>query len=219
MRYSGLICLALFALLPSLALGVDYRVEELAEPAPSDAVSADVAATLAPAGLRVFRGETRVICDIWLCQAWPVADFKAKGDVIYPLTPGQLIGVVRYARKASDFRDQDIADGVYTLRYSQQPVDGAHVGTSPTRDFLLLLPAAEDTKPAPIEYKPLTKLSAQAAGTTHPCLLSLQRVAGEDPVRHNEDRDWWLVRLKGKLTKGDESQPLELDLVVEGVAE
>ena len=41
----------------------------------------------------------------------------------------------------ADFRDQGIPAGTYILRYSQQPVDGAHVGTSTTRDFLALLPA------------------------------------------------------------------------------
>src|SRR5256885_12271604 len=34
-----------------------------------------------------------------------------------------------------------------SLRYEMQPNDGDHLGTAPTRDFLLALPAANDPDP------------------------------------------------------------------------
>src|SRR5262245_14902975 len=120
------------------AVAADHHVEALAEAAPADAISPDIAALLNTEGVRLVRGSNRAVCDLWLCKEWPLTTFDS-GELLYPFEPGQLIGVVRYPRKGSDFRDQPIADGVYTLRYAQQPVDGAHVGTSPTRDFLLLV--------------------------------------------------------------------------------
>jgi hypothetical protein len=218
MRTLGLGLAFLFVVTCS-ATAADHRVEPLAESAPADALSTNIAATLAPEGVRVIRGESRAICDIWMCQDWPVQALEPGANLIYPLTPGQLVGVIRFPRKGSDFRDQDIAAGVYTLRYGQQPVDGAHVGTSPTRDFLLLLPAADDTSTDVIPYEQLADLSAKAAGTAHPCLLSLQRTEGDQPIRHLSDRDWWLVRLNGKITKDGQSKELPLDLVVVGQAE
>lgn len=217
----------LFALLVMLSAvstvqAVDHKVEPLDESFPVDAVSEDIAKQLQTKGLRVIRGASRTVCDVWLCKEWAASDVKPTGDVIYPFQPGQLIGLVRYPRKASDFRDQDIAEGVYTLRYGQQPVDGAHVGTSPTRDFLCLLKADQDKSSAALDYKQFTKASAQAAGSNHPLLLSLQRLAPTTTdapgIRHDEAREWWIVALAGQLKQGGQLKKQLVELVVVGKA-
>jgi hypothetical protein len=217
-----------FALLLCLSLAfavqaADHRVEPFEEPAPADAVSAEIAATLAPTGVRIVRGEARTVCEIWLCkQLAAQPDFEATSAVQYPLVPGSLLGVVRYVNKGTDFRDQDIARGVYTLRYGQQPVDGNHVGTSPTRDFLLLIEAEKDKSPEVLDLKDLATASAEAAQSSHPALLSLQRpVDGGErapSIRHNEEHDWWIVRLGGTIRAGDAEAPLDLEFVVVGHA-
>jgi hypothetical protein len=197
----------------------DYRVEPLNESAPADEISADIAATLAPTGARVIRGTKTKYCDIWLCKQWAAQeDFEPTAALLYPFTPGQLMGVVRYARKGSDYRDQDIESGVYTLRYSQQPVDGSHVGTSLTRDFLLLLRAETDESADILDYDSLAEQSAEAAGSSHPALLSMQQVteqAKSPSMRHNEEHDWWIVGFEGK-SKAEKGLPVEF--VVYGVA-
>lgn len=212
--------LVLASIASSVSWAVDYRVEPLDEPPPSDALPAEIAATLQTKGLRVIRGTETTFCDLWLTKTWDVkADFEPTPAVQYPFTPGQLIGVVRFARKAADFRDQDVDSGVYTLRYGQQPVDGAHVGTSPTRDFLLVLKADADQTPAIPDFKQLTAQSAEAAGSSHPALFSLQRLAEEKAarpsMRHNEEHDWWIVGFQGTTAGG---QPLAAELVIAGVA-
>ena len=196
----------------------DHRVEPLKEAAPKAELSESIATQLAPTGLRVIRGSTRSVCDIWLCKEWAVKAPAKGDDIIYPFTPGQLIGVVRYARKGSDFRDQDISKGIYTLRYAQQPVNGDHVGTSPTRDFLLLVKASVDKSVAKIDYKKLTEASSEAVESTHPGLLSLQRLKGDAPIRNDEQHDWWIVRLKGKVKMGDVLKDQPLDVVIVGQA-
>lgn len=209
----------LLLMLSASVNAADYRVELLDEPAPTDAISADVAATLASTGARVIRGTSTTFCDIWLCKQWAIQeDFEPTSALLYPFTPGQLMGVVRFARRGSDYRDQDIDSGVYTLRYAQQPVDGSHVGTSLTRDFLLLLRGESDESTDVLDYGALAKQSAEAAGSSHPALLSMQRIAeGTKPLsmRHNEDHDWWIVALEGK-TKAAKS--LLVEFVVSGVA-
>jgi hypothetical protein len=218
MRFSA--WLLAWGVLTGVAQGVEYRVEALAEKPPADEVAPEIAAQLAPTGIRVIRGASTTYCDIWLLKELKATlGFKPTTEVLYPFQVGQLIGVAKYARKGADFRDQDIETGTYTLRYAQQPVDGAHVGTSPTRDFLLLSAAEKDRSLAPLEYKPLTKQSAEAAGSSHPALLAMQRVAtkaNEFPaIRHNEERDWWIVALQAPLAEG---KPLVCELVVVGVA-
>ena len=104
------------------------------------------------------------------------------------------MGVLRFPRKGADFRGQEIAAGAYTLRYGDQPVDGNHVGTFDTRDFLLLLPAGADESPAALAEADLFEKSAQAAGSTHPAILPLVKPAGDGAkptLRHIEEKEWW----------------------------
>lgn len=197
-------------------LAADYTVEVLKEPAPAGDISAPIAGELASTGVRVKRGSS-TLCDIWMRKQILVSsDFKPTNEVQFPFQPGQLIGVARFARKSADFRDQSIQSAVYTLRYAQQPVDGAHVGTSPTRDFLLLSVSKSDSSLAAIEYKPLTKQSAEAAGTAHPALLALKKPAAEPTeapaIRHDEEHDWWLVALQAPIG-GSKTLPVELVVV------
>src|SRR5262249_29585369 len=130
---------------------------------------------------------------------------------------GHLVGVLRFPRKGSDFRGQDIPSGLYTLRYGNQPVDGNHVGTSPTRDFLLLSPASADQSPKPIAEKDLFKTSAQAAESSHPAILLLAKSEPAEslPAIRPLEQERWAVQFAGP---GDASKVV-LELVVVGKAE
>lgn len=216
---------ALTAVLFAWALpvaGQEYQVARLDTPAPTGAVAPEITSLLQPTGFKVTKGGSAVVCEMWLAKEWPIAaDAKPGGEVLYPLTPGQLIGVARYPRKAADFRDQDIPAGAYVVRYAQQPVDGAHVGTSPTRDFLALLPAAKDRDPKTIDYKTLIGTSKETSGAAHPAILSLQKAAdGGEPlsVREVSEKDWVIVHFIGKAKQGSATKDMPLELVVVGKA-
>jgi len=212
-------------LLLSLAIGAsaaEHRVE-LTESEFPDEVSNNVASEIDKKCFQIIRGTSRTVCEIWLCKEWAVKkDFAATNEVLYPFRSGQLIGVARFPRKGSDFRDQDIESGVYTLRYAQQPVDGSHVGTSPTRDFLLLVSAEHDQDAKDMKVEDLVGHSAEAAGSGHPAMLCLQRVEGKasdkPSMRHNEEHDWWILKLQGTQNAGKETKELPVDLVVVGIS-
>ena len=51
-------------LLPTIVFSAEYRVEPLNEPAPSDGLSPEVAAQLAPTGHKIMSG-TRTLCEVW----------------------------------------------------------------------------------------------------------------------------------------------------------
>lgn len=196
----------------------EYSLAPIAEAPPAGELSAEIAALIDGKGVAVKNG-SRTQMEIWLAKEWPLASDEPGETLLYPFEPGQLIAVVRFPRRGADFRDQPIARGLYTLRYGQQPVDGAHVGTSPTRDFLLLIEAGKDKSPEPLVYKPLTDLSKEAAQSAHPALLSLQREESSTaPVRHQEEHDWWIVRLEGQSKSPAGAKPLAIELVVAGKA-
>jgi hypothetical protein len=213
------LCLALYcAAVPVWA--DEYSVRKLDEAPPKEGLSTEIASQLAPTGVRVTR-DSADYCDIWLCQSpAAVSGFQPTPEIAFPFTPGQLIGAVRFARRGSDFREQDIRSGVYTLRYAQQPVDGAHVGSSATRDFALLISAAQDKNPAVLDYKVLTKQSSDAARSSHPailCLLAVPRDTAEFPsIRHEEVHDWWIVALRGETRSDGKVAALSLGVVVAG---
>ncbi len=201
------------------AAAQEYQVSA-AEAAPTGTLAPEISSLLDAKGIKVAKGSTTV-CELWFAKEWPVeASATTGGEVIYPLTVGQVIGAIRFPKKTSDFREQDMPAGVYVMRYAQQPVDGAHVGTSPTRDFLALLPAAKDRDPKTVDYKDLVAASKDSTGTAHPGIMSLQRPEGSasPSVREVSEKEWVIVHVVGKMKQGGSVKDLPLDLVVVGKA-
>jgi hypothetical protein len=216
--------------LASAALGLvlasfSARGEDGAKPlkeGPPKELAADVAKALSGTGYQVTAGG-KAVCDVWLAKEWQAkAKFTPTLSMLYPIESGELIGAIRYPKKAGDFRNQEIRAGVYTIRFGLQPEDGNHVGTSMTRDFLVLLPAAKDAKPARIgDVMALFKQSAAVTGATHPAILAMLAVPedGQSPaVRHLEDRELWSLRLSGKAKAGDKTSDLPIEFVIVGHA-
>ena len=207
-----------FLFAPALALAADYRIQATKDAPPAAELSQQIAAQISPHGLQVIQGEKRSVCEIWPARQWAVkTDFQPSDTVMYPFEIGELMGVVRFGRKAADFRGQEIAAGVYTLRYGNQPVDGNHVGTFATRDFLLMLPARADRSPKALAEMDLFKTSGQSAESSHPAIVPLVKVEdGDAPaIRHIDEHDWWTVRLAGADAKGGK---LALEMIVVGKA-
>lgn len=201
----------------------EYRAEALDAAPPSEGVAPAILEQLQPKGIKVVQGPSKLICEIWPCKSWKLTpDFKPSLTVQYPFEMGQLIGLVRFARKTNDFRGQQIPKGVYTLRYAHQPVDGNHVGTSDTRDFLLMLKIADDTTVDPLEKKDLFKRSAKSANSTHPAMLTLLQApeASVDlpAMEHVESRELWAVKFTSQGTAGDKEGSQGISLVVVGRA-
>ena len=211
-----LLLFAVLFLTARFAQAADYHLETATEPAPTGEFSDDILSQIGDTELKISKGK-RVFLEIWPAKQWTVkAGFAADSEVNYPFEPGQLIGVARFKSKGTDFRGQEIKPGLYTVRSGQQPVDGNHVGTAPTRDFFLLLPAAQDTAAkAPVE-EALFKTSAEASGTAHPAILYLRpgATAGEPALDHEEDSEWWTL----SFTNPTSADPVPVRLIVVGQA-
>ena len=123
-------------------------------------------------GYRVT-GAAGAWCEVWLAKSMPVGAKPDDAAISFGIAQGTLIGVLRFPGKGADRRGQVIPAGVYTLRYSNFPVDGAHSGVAPQRDFALLTPIAADPDPAAKPaFDDLVKMSGKASGTPHPAVLS-----------------------------------------------
>jgi hypothetical protein len=185
-------------------------------------VSDAVKGLLNPQGQQVTADGT-AICTVWLAKSLATKkDFKPSLNIKYPFTSGQFIGVMRVdkASEFTDFRGQEVAAGVYTLRYSQQPVDGNHVGTSELYDFLLAVPVAKDVDPAAIKgLEDLFKRSAATAGSNHPAIYSLLPPAADAKaaaLEHDSGKEQWVLTLIGQTAAG---KPLPVKLIVVGQSE
>ena len=210
--------LALLALLVFPAIAADsFSLEKLSEAPPADlpaplrdAVRSDALEVKSPGG---------VLCEIWLRKEVPVAATPSTelGVTFGQIAEGTFLGVMRIATPATDFRNQKIKSGLYTLRYALHPVDGNHQGVAPQRDFALLAPVADDADPATVTRDEAIKRSTKATGSKHPSVWSLG--PGEDSaapaLRFQDDSQTWVLTFKLPLSGG--AQPA-VGMVVVGHA-
>lgn len=208
-------CVAAFV---SLANADDYTVASSDEI--PEGLSSEVTQSLARPGSRIT-GPDGPLCTLWFVKAPLLKEgFSPTLSVKYPLTPGGLVGVLKVEKgtELTDFREQVLAPGLYTLRYGQQPADGNHIGTSELADFLMALPAKEDSSPKTTDdLDEVVALATEAAGTTHPAILALKPAEEAKPqgakLVHDPADDLWMIE-----TAIGEKSPLALRLVVVGFA-
>ncbi len=187
------------------------------------------AALLAPDGMRAVAPDGKVRLEIWWRAELPLLPQAADGNfTLGRLEPGAFVGVARAVAGAHDYRDQPIDAGVYGLRYFHQPSDGNHLGTSDSRDFLVLTSLAEEQSPDAVATKEaLLALAVPVSPSDH--ALVLYATAASEPapadgqpriVKRGELAEQALeVTLLGRTAGSpstDPPTPLRLALVLDG---
>lgn len=182
-----------FLLAGSMAFA-QYKLEPAAA-APSGLAPA-FAADLQP-GLKILNASGAVYCEVWFRNTLPSGPKSTEDSVVFPTIPhGALLGVIHFPANGADRRGQSVKPGLYTLRYSLYPVNGDHLGVAPQRDFLVLVPAAEDKDPASMpKFDELMALSRKASGTPHPAVLSIGTGSADkvSALAKEGDHDWVLT--------------------------
>jgi hypothetical protein len=177
--------------------GQDYKMEPAGAP-PSDLPPA-FASMMAKQGYKIS-GPSGVYCEIWFRSSLPAGKKSTEDSVAFPTIPhGSLIGAIRFPGAAADRRGQQLKAGTYTLRYSNYPVNGDHLGVAPQRDFLVMTPVAEDKDPnATPAFDDLMAMSKKASGTPHPAVLSMEVPAGgaAAPGFAKEGEHDWAITVK-----------------------
>jgi len=192
------------------------KLESLGPPTDSG-VSAAVVQVLDSKGERLKLADGSSICDIWLRKSIPQIKKTESDGLLYPeLSESTLVGVISFPKATTDYRGQPIAAGTYTLRYELIPDDGNHLGVSPNRDFLLLVPAALDSDPAAVfQFAELVQMSRKATGTNHPGPMSLTQASASGSALTKDSEDHWIFSGALKLDSGKE---LPFALIVKGTA-
>ena len=196
-------CLIVLALAASLH-AQEPRLEKVST-AP-EGLAPSISSALASEGVRFSDG--KVIAELWFRKEIPLKESAGGGMSLSfgKLTIGTVVGVVKLSAPWSDYKNQPIQPGVYTLRYGAQPTDGNHMGVSEYRDFLLLVAASEDKElETAYTLDKLVPLSFSASRTAHPAVLSLfpvrKEVAGFELSRN--DLGQWMVAIRvGSFTLG-----------------
>ena len=191
---------------------------KLADKAPPAQLDSSIAGKLQKNAVQLLSGDKPVL-EFWLVSELPLTSkpaAPAKGlDAVKQTT---LLGAVSVGQAMRDYRDDELAAGVYTMRLALQPQDGNHLGTSEFAWFAALSPAKLDTKPDGVaDYKALVKLSSQETATDHPVILSLRPASSTEAPKLNEPApEHKSVRVKVPAKAGADSTELTFEIVYEG---
>jgi hypothetical protein len=209
-------------LLSAAALDVraaSYKLEPVSTV--PEGLSAGLKAVLQTEGYKIVNEQGVAWCEVWVRKEIANLGKPASPDAKYPaLHLGELLGVMKFGAPGSDYRGQPIKPGVYTLRYCLILQDGNHLGAAPILDFVLLLPASEDTKDpdAVMTTEEVVALSRKASGTNHPAVINL---APPPPATGNaalekDEMDHWVLKVK---SQSKPAADLPIGIIVVGRAE
>jgi len=195
-------------------LCVAQKIEPVAKP-PAELPGA-IAGAVEAHGFRVLDKDGTPLVSIWLATSVKTSKKEVEGANYPQLDASSFVGVITFDSEGKDLRGQTIAKGTYSLRYALLPSDGNHMGVSPNRDFLLLLPLSSDSDPATVyTEKQLYRASGKVAGTGHPAVLSLIATEGNPGTVSTSAKGY--VVLHFSLTTSDGTLPAAL--IVKGVAQ
>ncbi len=220
---AAVVAVALFAC-ASVAAAQSYSAVTVNQ-APPTALSAAIRASLESQAIQV-KGPKGVLCEIWLRKDIPTVSAPPMelGVVYSQLAPGTLVGAIRFPAEVTDYRDQHVKPGVYTLRYELSPVDGDHQGVAPQRDFLLLSFPSADTTTATLGFKDLVELSRKTTDRDHPSVWSLVPPDGAPAqlpavaAQDNEGGSTQVLFFKANLGVAGSAEPTTIGLVLVGVS-
>ena len=224
--------------------GATWKVERVQPEEGKPALPAEIpeafAKLLDPAMLRLIPGDRKdgkPAVEIWLRRELPLpasaAQPAASSNVRHPKLPsGAFLGAMRTDGTTSDYREQEIPAGVHALRVFLQPTDGNHLGTSDSRDFVILTAFDHDKDPAPVATQDdLVALSVPISPSDHALVLylcdppSIQDPPSAVPIldrssrffRRGDKHEWALeLHLPARAPDAEKTESLRFGLVLLG---
>ena len=197
----------------------DFSVK-VADKEPPGQIGESIRKILQPKVVQLLNGDTPVF-EFWFgsevsLKSKPGSADKALGS-IHETT---LLGAVSVGNGQRDYKDNEIAAGVYTMRFGLQPQDGDHLGSAEYPYFAVLIPAKSDAQLDGITtFKAMTKASGKDTASGHPVVLSLRPASsdsGDLPKLNEPAAEHKSVRVKVPAKVGEEKTGIVFELVYKG---
>jgi hypothetical protein len=209
----------LFLLAAVAAQAADLKLQTVDSPPPKE-VDASIQKLLQPKAIQLGDGNKPAF-QFWLVKELPLQSKPAStAKALEAIKQATLVGVVSVPSAQRDYRDDELAAGVYTMRFVLQPQDGNHLGSAEFPYFAALTPVKLDTKSDGItDYKALVKASSKETSTDHPVILSLRPAtsdAGEAPQLTEPASEHKSVRVQVPTTAAGEKTSIAFEIVYEG---
>lgn len=123
-------------------------------------------------GQSIFEGNTKLLSFFYISKLTPGTNAEmnvTNTDIAH----GTLMGVASFPADYHDRRGNAIKAGTYLMRLSFFPINGAHQGIEPQRDFLILTKPSIDTDvAAQPDFKTLMEMAIKSATASHPMSFS-----------------------------------------------
>ncbi len=207
-RWLALGCFSVCAItFVSAQEGKKYSIKTAATPIPKD-VSEPIQKLLAESSVQLLDGADKPICDVWFrkdISADATPEQIKTGVTFKEVKQTEIIGVVQFHKDWSDYRKQKIKTGVYTMRLAFQPTDGKHTAdVSDFHEFVLVIKANADTKPALMEAKALHDRSGDSLDLAHPGVFMLwpNNKPGKEPSLAAQAKNHWVLNSRANLVVG-----------------
>jgi hypothetical protein len=204
----------------SAVRGADLKLD-VADKQPPAEVGDAIKKVLESRALQIV-DDDKPVYQFWFRKDTPV---KSKPDAgpkaLDAMADVTLFGVATVGSGQRDYKDSEIPPGTYTMRYSLQPQDGDHLGTSDYLYFAVLVPAKNDTELEGIKtYKAMVRASSKGSPAGHPLVLSLRPASGsgDSPTLTTPAPEHKAVTVKitAQPKGADAAVTLPFDLVYEG---
>jgi hypothetical protein len=188
---------------------------------PPKEIAEPIRALLQAKAIQILDGD-KPAYEFWFAKEIPIKakpESLAKAlDVVEQTT---VLGAVSIPAAQRDYRNDELAAGLYTMRFALQQQDGNHLGTAEHLTFAVLVHAKLDTKLDTFTtYKSLVRASAKDTPAEHPLTLSLRPATaeGNEPQLQSPAPEHKSIRVKVPAKAGEEKTALIFEIVYEGHA-
>jgi hypothetical protein len=210
--------LATLVLCTCAASAADLTLKVTDKTPPAE-INESIRSLLQSKAVQLLEGDKPVI-ELWLAKELNLQSKPSSpATALDALKQTAVLGAASFASARKDYREDEIAKGVYTVRFAHQQQDGNHLGTAEFTYFAVLVPAKLDAGPDAIkDYKQLVNTSSKETSTDHPMVISLRPVNsadGEFPKLAAPAPEHKSVRVKIP-GKGADASPVVFDIIYEG---
>ncbi len=217
----GSSCLGLLLLFaPARTAELKYSLKEAKTDLPN-ALAPKVRELFEAKSIQILDAQQKPFCEIWFRKVVPskATPEQVKNGLTYQeIEQGTIIAAIQFPQPFKDYRNQNVKEGVYTLRLANQPQDGDHMGTAPHAEFCLLVSAERDKDPAIMEPKSLFDHSAKSLEGGHPGVMLLfpNNKPEAEPKLVDKGMGHIVVTLPLKVMAKDKATTLGIGLTIAG---